>query len=415
MPKAIIIGGGVIGLFSAFYLRKSGFDVTVLDKGNLSNNCSGGNAGMIVPSHFVPLAAPGMVEQGIRWMFSSKSPFYVRPSLNPDLIDWGLKFLKSATSKHVEHSAQALKDLSLFSFDLYRQLSRQTGFGFDFEHKGILMLYKTEKVGAEENQLAQKARRLGLDAVELSRGECQALQPQLQTDVLGAVHYRCDAHLNPGLLIKNLLKQLEAEGVRVVTDSAVVSVEDHGRKITKIITASEELSGDVVVLAGGSWSPLLAKKIGLKLPLMPGKGYSFMAQEAAGQIGIPALLCEARVSVTPMDSAVRFGGTMEIDRINTRINMKRVQGIVESVNRYFPGLNIHTPPAEKVWYGFRPCSPDGLPYIGRTKKFDNLIVATGHGMMGLSLAPATGKLVSDLANGRNAEVDIGLFTPQRFG
>src|SRR6201996_1107631 len=197
MNKIVIVGGGIIGLSSAYYLLNQGWDITILDKGTLDDNCSFGNAGMIVPSHFVPLAAPGMVQQGIRWMFDSKSPFYVRPSLNWDLISWGLKFLKSANKKHVEQSAVPLRDLSLLSKQLYQDLAKQDGFDFNLTNNGILMLYKTEKTGEEELHLAEKARSLGLDVVDLTPAECQALQPDVKVDIAGAVHYRCDAHLTP--------------------------------------------------------------------------------------------------------------------------------------------------------------------------------------------------------------------------
>src|SRR3954470_3644142 len=189
--KALIIGGGIIGLCSAYYLQKSGWEIVVLDDSESRQGCSFGNLGMIVPSHFVPLAAPGMVSQGIRWMFNNKSPFYVKPSLNRDLISWGLKFIKSATKEHVEASARSLLDINLFSKKLYEELSDEPGFDFAMEKKGILMYYKTEKVAEEEIHLGEKARQLGLDVVALSKKEVQALEPETELDVLGAIHYRC--------------------------------------------------------------------------------------------------------------------------------------------------------------------------------------------------------------------------------
>src|ERR1700743_1237898 len=249
--KVIIIGGGIIGLSSAYYLHQLGWDITILDKGTLDDNCSFGNAGMIVPSHFVPLAAPGMVQQGIRWMFDSKSPFYVRPSLNWDLISWGLKFLKSANKKHLEQSAVPLRDLSLLSKQLYQELARQDHFNFDLHDNGILMLYKTQKAGDEEIHLAEKARSLGLDAVPLTLGECQSLQPGVKLDVLGAVHYRCDAHLTPNTLMVQLIKYLENAGVKIHRDNEVIKIEKAGNKITKVYTAEQEWEAEQVIIAGG--------------------------------------------------------------------------------------------------------------------------------------------------------------------
>ncbi|MBE7176705.1 MAG: FAD-dependent oxidoreductase [Mucilaginibacter polytrichastri] len=412
MPKAIIIGGGIIGLSSAYYLQKDGWDVTVLERGDLSDSASFGNAGMIVPSHFVPLAAPGIIGQGLRWLLDSKSPFYVRPSLNPALAAWGYRFVRKATRRHVEESAAPLRDLSLLSKHLYEELSHELG-DFGLEEKGILMLYKSEKAGEEEAHLAEKAQALGLDAVVLGRQEAAALQPQLQLDVLGAVHYRCDAHVYPNRLISRLVKHLESAGVRIVRNAEVNAIEKKQGEISSVSAGGKTYSGDVYVIAGGSWSPALARMSGLHLNMMPGKGYSFMVDEAQNRLQIPALLCEARVSVTPMNGQIRFGGTMEIDAVNTRINMNRVQGIVESIPKYFPDLQPVLPPKEKIWYGFRPCSPDGLPYIGRSKKISNAIVAGGHGMMGLSLGPATGKLVSEIAGEKKTAIGIGAFKVER--
>src|SRR5919112_5771531 len=219
--KAVVIGGGIIGLSSAYYLNKNGWDVTVVDKTDMLDSCSYGNLGMIVPSHFVPLAAPGMVSQGIKWMLNNKSPFYVKPSLNMDLISWGLKFVKSATEKHVEDSAEHLLELNLYSKKLYEALATEPGFDFGLEKKGILMYYKTEKVGEEEVHLGEKARQMGLDVVALSKTEVQKLEPQIDLDVLGAVHYKCDAHLYPNHLIAQLLSYLESSGVKFKPDSPV--------------------------------------------------------------------------------------------------------------------------------------------------------------------------------------------------
>jgi D-amino-acid dehydrogenase len=412
--KAVIIGGGIIGLSSAYYLHQSGWEVTILDKGLLEDNCSFGNAGMIVPSHFVPLAAPGIVQQGVRWMFNSKSPFYVKPSLNMDLISWLHKFLKSANKSHVEQSAIPLRDLSLLSKQLYQDLAKQDEFNFELKNNGILMLYKTQKAAEEELHLAEKAQSIGLDVVPLTTNECQILQPDIKLDISGAVHYRCDAHITPNKLMVQLINYLEKVGVKIHRANEVVKIEAQGNKITKIHTADKEWEADEVIIAGGAWSPDIVKLIDLKLPLMPGKGYSFMFNEPQKRMHIAALLIEAKVSVTPMGNQVRFGGTMEIGPINHKINKKRVQGIVESIPRYFPDLKPELPPESAIWHGFRPCSPDGLPYIGRVKKFSNLVIATGHGMMGLSLGPATGKLVSELLAETTTSMPVSLFSPQRY-
>jgi D-amino-acid dehydrogenase len=412
--KAVVIGGGIIGLSSAYYLKKSGWDVVVVDKTDMLDSCSYGNLGMIVPSHFVPLAAPGMISQGIKWMFNSRSPFYVKPALRWDLISWGLKFMKSANVRNVEKAAPYLLNLNLYSRALFEELKAAPGFDFAFEQKGILMYYKTEKVAEEEIHLAEKARSMGLDAAPLSKAEVQALEPETELDILGAVHYRCDAHLYPNKLIPQLLESLRGGGVTFQTNSPVDGIVRNGNKIKKVITPKGEIEGDIVVMAGGSWLPQLSKMAGLSLPLMPGKGYSFTSEQPEQKLNVPAILCEARVAITPMDGRMRYGGTMEIAPVNNGINMKRVEGIVQSVPGYFPGIRLKMPEKEDIWFGFRPVSPDGLPYLGRSNKIENLLIAGGHSMMGLSLGPASGKVVADLANGIKPEVAIDAFHPERF-
>jgi len=414
MSKAIIIGGGIIGLFTAYYLHKSGWEVDILEQGDLTDNCSFGNAGMITPSHFVPLASPGMVEQGIRWMFNSKSPFYVKPSLNKDLISWGFKFVKSATKKHAERSAGGLRDISMLSKSLYQDFEKDSGIDFGLRDKGILMLFKTPQVEEEELHLVEKATNLGLDAQYLTPEECRKLQPDIELDILGAVHYHCDAHLYPNQLMTSLVKYLENGGVRIHRNTEVLKINKDGDKITSVSTKDEDFTGDVYVIAGGSWSPGIARLAGLNIPLMPGKGYSFMVDKPVKPMTIPSILCEARVAITPMNGSIRFGGTMEIGKINKQVNMNRVKGIVESVPKYFPDFKLPVPEQKDVWFGFRPCSPDGLPYIGLSEKYKNLAIATGHAMIGLGLAPATGKLIADAFNGEKAVINADLFSPDRY-
>lgn len=411
--KAVIIGGGIVGLSSAYYLTKKGWEVTVVDRTDLSDSCSYGNLGMIVPSHFVPLAAPGILAQGIRWMFDSKSPFYVKPSLNGQLINWGIKFIKSATAANVSRSASPLLESNLLSKKLYQELSNEPGFDFAFEKKGIIMYYKTEKIAEEEIHLAEKARSMGLDVASLSREEVQALEPEIELDVLGGVHYRSDAHLYPNRLNEQMIKYLKNAGVTFVTGD-VKRINRKGQKIQSIVAGEQEISGDVFIMAAGSWLPELLRQTGIQIPLMPGKGYSFNVDNSEKKLQIPAILCEARVAITPMGNQLRFGGTMEIGPVNDKINMNRVQGIVEAIPDYMPGLKIDVPAKEKVWYGFRPCSPDGLPYIGFTNRYSNLLIAGGHAMMGLSLGPVTGQLISELAEGKQTAININAFNPSRF-
>jgi len=410
----LVVGGGIVGLASAYYLAKDGWDVTIVDKDDFSDNCSYGNAGMIVPSHFTPMAAPGIVAQGIKWLFNSRSPFYVKPSPSLSLISWGLKFLRHANAQHVTRSAPHILALNNLSKELYDELATELDGDFGLEHRGILMLYKTPKTAEEEIHLAEQAKSLGLDVAVLNSQEVQALEPDVKLDVLGAAHYRCDAHLYPPALIDRLTARITQLGVKMIPRAAVTGFRRSNGKITEVVTTSGSFPADLVVLTGGAWLSGLAKGAGLRIPLMPGKGYSFMTTAFEGKVKHPALLLEARVALTPMGGKVRIGGTMELAPINHRINIKRVEGIVNAIPDYYPDYRLPMPDSREIWHGFRPCSPDGLPYLGRSKSVDNLIVAGGMGMMGLSLGPAAGKIVSELANQDSLSADIKLFQPERF-
>ncbi|RZK69056.1 MAG: FAD-binding oxidoreductase, partial [Pedobacter sp.] len=303
---------------------------------------------------------------------------------------------------------------SLLSKQLYEDLAKEPGFDFGLVNNGILAFYKTEKAAEEEAHLAAAGRKLGLDMVVLNAEECKALQPELELDVLGAVHYKCDAHLYPGKLMKALMSFLSKDGVKIIRNHEVTDIEADGSKITKVWTGDKAWHADHYILATGSFSPALAKMAGIKLSIMPGKGYSFMEDDPDQKMTIPALLCEARVAITPMNGQIRYGGTMELAKMNDKVNLKRVEGILESIPKYFTNLKPKMPQVDKIWYGFRPASPDGLPYIGRNTRLTNLVIATGHGMMGLGLGPATGLLVSQLINETKPAMNLQSFNPSRF-
>lgn len=413
MGKAIVIGGGIIGLSSAYYLQQSGWDVTVLDKDDFSDNCSYGNAGYVCPSHFIPLATPGIVTQGLKWMWNSRSPFYVEPRLNAALISWGLKFMKSATAKHVVESAIPLRDIALFSQHLYEEWAKLPGFDFAYEKKGLLEMFQTEANEEHAHHTAADAAKLGLEAVMLSKEEVQAMEPQVELNIRGALYFKCDAHLYPQKLMKGLINILQQRGVQLVPHAEVNGFVKSGERITAVKTTAQTYDADVVVIATGSWSREIAAMAGLNLPLMPGRGYSVTLEDSPFAFNHPAVLQEGRVAITPMDgNKIRFGGTMEITSTKTAPRYKRVEGILNAVERFVPQFKIPMPSKENIWYGYRPCSADGLPYIGKIKS--NAIIATGHAMIGLSVGAGTGKLVAEIANGETPSVDINPYNPKRF-
>ncbi|WP_291287688.1 FAD-dependent oxidoreductase [Flavobacterium sp.] len=409
MKRVSIIGGGIIGLCSAYYLAKEGYEVTIFDQSPMDDGCSYGNAGMIVPSHIIPLAQPGMIAQGMKWMFDSQSPFYVKPRLDANLIKWGLQFYKHANEKHVEKAMPALRDLSLLSKELYQDFARENN-SFFYEEKGLLMLYKTDKVAHEMFHEAREAEKLGLQVDYLSAAAIAKLENGTKTDVLGGIHYKGDAHLYPQKFMQFIKEELKRLKVEIHSGTTVQDfVFDH-HKITKIVTDKGTFATDEVVLAAGSWSPSLAKKLGVSVSILPGKGYSFTLKDKNHKPSIPSILCEGKVAVTPMNNDIRFGGTMEITHTgDTKINKNRLQGIINSINEFYPEMQVEMPENKDTWFGFRPCTPSGMPIITRAKKVVNLTFATGHAMMGLSLAPATGKIITEIISGKTPSVDTKMF------
>jgi D-amino-acid dehydrogenase len=420
MSKAIVIGGGIIGLSSALYLRRSGFEVTVLDKGDFLDNCSYGNCGYICPSHFIPLATPGIVKQGFKWMWNSKSPFYVQPRFDWNLINWGLKFIRSATKDHVNTAAVPLRDIAIISKKEYESWLQLPDFNFAYEHKGLLEIYQTDVGGEHARHTVDKALELGLaDTKLLSYDELQALEPQTRINGKGAILFNCDAHCWPNKLMQQLLAYLKNQGVALISGERVVGFDKANKKVNKVVTENtkgrNEFSADEIILATGSWGRETAKLLGTRIPLMPGRGYSVTLEDSPYKVNYPAVLLEGRAAITPMDgNKIRFGGTMEITSHKTPPRMNRVQGILDAVKRFYPDFDVPMPPKEKIWYGYRPCSADGLPYIGRIRKYDNVTVATGHSMLGLSLGAGTGKLVDEIITGKNLTMPVKAFQPERF-
>src|SRR5690554_3346361 len=418
---AVVVGAGIIGLMSAYYLRQRGFEVTVLERDSEGRvTTSHGNAGMVVPSHFIPLAAPGVVAQGVRWMANPRSPFYIKPRLNPEMVGWGWRFWRAGTAAHVARSAPMLLALNLASRDEYVNLNQQLGGGFDFERQGLTMLPISDRGLEEEAKVAAMAHELGMAAEVLDRRAVQAMEPGITLNVVGGVHFPEDAHLDPAKFMRLLTERLREDGVQLrfgwevtgfgAKGGGIGAVEGHGST-----GVAESVTADHVVLAAGSWSSRLGKQLGLRLPMQPGKGYSMTLENPSQRLRVPSLLSEARVAVTRMGERLRVGGTMEIAGFDEGANAGRVEGIIDSALRYFPELKREEFDAPPRWHGFRPCSPDGLPYLGKSPKHANVTVATGHSMMGVSLAPITGRLVGQLVAGERPEYDVSLLRVDRFG
>lgn len=409
------MGGGIMGLSSAMYLVNSGWQVTIIDKEDFRDNCSYGNAGYVCPSHFIPLATPGILKQGFKWMLNSKSPFYVQPRFSLELMNWGLKFIKAATSEKVEEAAIPLRDLALISQAEYLSWNKIPGFEMAYENKGLIEIFQTEASEHHGHHHVHKAKELGLDAEILTIDQLHEMEPHVNINAKGAIYFKCDAHLYPDKLMSSLIEYLKNKNVQFISNQEIISCKKKNSKIISIQTKEQEFAADHFVLTTGSWSGLLAKQFGLKIPMVAGRGYSVTLENSPYKINYPSVLMEGRVALTPMDgNKIRFGGTMEITSHKTAPRMSRVQGILDAVKRYYPDFDIPLPSANNIWYGFRPCSADGMPYIGKAKNIDNLVVATGHAMIGLSTGAGTGKLIAEILNDKTLSMNINSFNPNRF-
>lgn len=417
MAEVVILGGGVIGLCTAYYAALDGHRVTVVDRNpEQRDGCSFGNAGMIVPSHFVPLAAPGMVAMGLKWMWNPESPFYIKPRLNADLIAWGYQFWRSATAGHVERAGPIIRDLSFASRRAYEELAALPDMDFGLVRKGLLMLCKTRHALDDEARGATKARALGIPADILDAAQTAALDPDVTMDIVGSVYYPRDCHLSPDRLMAGLLRKLKGLGVRWHWNTEVEGWRTESGKVRSVRCSGGvgELTADEFVLAGGSWSTGIANGLELHLPMQAGKGYSLTLPKPRQLPRLCSIFTEARMAITPMGETLRFGGTMEIAGLNEDINPVRVRGIIKSVPKYFPEFQVSDFEGIQPWRGLRPCSPDGMPFLGRPARFHNLVVATGHAMMGLSLGPVTGQLVTELLAHKTPSISLALMNPDRF-
>ena len=396
--RVVIVGGGVIGLCSAYYALKRGFAVTVIEREAAGgDNCSMGNAGMIVPSHFTPLAAPGMIAKGLRWMFNAESPFYVRPRVNLDLMRWGWLFYRHSTARHVAASRELLRDLSLESRRLFGELAEEEVFGL--VERGLLMLCKTQKGLDEEAHVAREASEIGLQAEVFDAATAALLDPTITMDVAGAVYFPQDCHLSPSRFMASMRRRVLQAGGLVENAVTIDAIETRAGKVIAVAGNGRRFEGAKFVIAGGSWTADLLKSVGLKLPLQAGKGYSLTLPSPPELPQLCSIFAEAKVAVTPMDGSLRFGGTMEVGGLDLSINRARVRGIVKSVHAYFPKFAESDFEGIEPWAGLRPVSPDGIPYLGSVPGLPNLLAASGHAMMGLSLGPVSGRLIADLLAG----------------
>ena len=410
-PDILILGGGVIGVSAAHYLSEQGASVTIIEKGDIASGSSFENAGLIVPSHSVPMAAPGALADGLKWMLDPGSPFYIKPRIDLDLWAWILRFMVASREGPMRRAIPLLRDLHLASAKLYAELAARKDLKFDYEQKGMLMAYATAQGlhhGAAEAKLLAE---FGLAADVLDADGAHQREPALRDHIVGGVFYPDDGHFNPGKFLQGLAEVVEKRGVRIQRNTEVLRIETRGNQIKSVLTTSGTFYGKQIVLATGAWSPRVGRDLNMNIPVQAAKGYSLTIARPASGPSLPLILGEARVAVTPMGDQLRFAGTLEIAGIDLTVNPCRVDAIANAATNY---LRVEKPVTTEVWRGLRPCTPDGLPIIGRARQYENLILASGHAMIGMSTGPISGKLVSQIALGKQTEIDISALRAERF-
>jgi D-amino-acid dehydrogenase len=330
-----------------------------------------------------------------------------------DLIKWGLTFWKRSGKSTMERNVPHLNNMLQLSRRLTSEIRDDLGNQFHMKEMGCLMLYKSASTEKHEIEMAQEAAAFNIETRVLSAREVQEMEPEVQVDVKGGVLYPIDAHLHPGDLMKTIYEYLLANGVEFYLNTSITGFEKEGRKVTKVLTDKGAFEGDEIVIATGSWISSHLKHLGIHLLLQAGKGYSMTFENISKNLHYPSILVDDRVAMTPMGGDLRMGGTMEISGIGSKMLIKRVVSIYKAAKSYFPDLPVEFPAEDKIWYGLRPLSPDGLPYLGRHSKYDNLVIAGGHAMLGISLAAGSGKLVEEIIRGEKLSMDISAFDVER--
>jgi len=399
----VVIGGGVIGGFTAWYLAQAGHRVTLIEQGQFGKQCSHGNCGYVSPSHVIPLARPGQVLKGLKGMLSTQTALRINPAKLTMLAPWLLKFALRCNAKAMMEAGKACHPLLQSSAALYREVFEQQGMLVDWKTDGLLFVFRDQhEFDAYAESDAWLRKHFDMPAEPFAGSALTQLEPALKPGLAGAWLYRCDAHLRPGKLMSELKRILTASGVRVLEQTAMKSFAGGNGRAQAVETTGETLTADNFVVAVGAWAPLLQQSLGVKLPIQPGKGYSITMARPKLCPKYPMILEECHVAITPFEEGYRVGSTMEFSGYDTSLNYLRA-GAAEY---------LHEPTAEPVeeeWYGWRPMTADGIPYIDRSPRFGNVWIAAGHSMLGISMGTGTGKLVAELITGAKPHVDPSLY------
>ncbi|MGP3989860.1 NAD(P)/FAD-dependent oxidoreductase [Streptomyces sp. 3N207] len=413
--SAVIVGAGVIGLATAHRLARDGLAVTIVDATRGDTGASAHNAGWIVPIMSAPVPAPGMLGQALRWMARKDSPLYIRPSLRPEHVRFMLSMLRHCNPQDFHHGVEALVSLNERTVALFDEYEKD-GVEFEYHRTGQLMVFHTGEAMRRYQTEAESLERIGHTAEPLSGDELRDLEPALGSHVRAGLQCPQERHVDPASLVKGLEDRCRELGVRFLHNRPVTGIRSRGGVVTSLLAGGEEISGDVFVLAAGVHTGTLSRLAGFPLPIQPGKGYGFDDTSGSVTLRHSVYLGEGKVAVTPLSDRLRFAGTMEFGSSDSTIDQHRLRGIVRSVHEFLPSFPPGSQP--RGWTGLRPMTPDGLPVIGPLPGKDNILVASGHCMLGVTLAPMTAELVSAQIKGAHQTSGSAhpahAFTPQRF-
>lgn len=402
--RVIVIGGGVVGTACAYYLNRSGWDVTIVEQKSVGSGASHANCGFVSPSHILPLAGPGVLRKTLKAMLSPMSPFSIKPRLDPQLWSWLLKFAARCNVADMLASGRAIQAMLNESRRLYDELFAAEDLDVEWQTRGLLFTFLTKAAmehHAHTDQLLGE--NFGLRAVRYDGDAVTQLEPALKSGLAGGWHYEGDAHLRPDKLMSSWRALLETRGVIIHEQCEFRGFASLNQRATGAITSTGELPADAFVVATGAWTPLLNRQLGCKIPIQPGKGYSMTMARPARCPKIPLMFEEHRVAVTPMESGYRLGSIMEFAGYDSTLHPRRMDLLRNGASHY-----LHEPTGEPIteqWYGWRPMTPNSLPIIDRPKSFENVMIAAGHNMLGLSMATGTGRLVADLLNSKTPAID----------
>jgi D-amino-acid dehydrogenase len=418
-PDVLVVGAGAVGLFCAYYLRLRGFAVTVADAGPVGGpqSCSSGNTGFVGTQGATPLAEPGVLGQGFRWLASSRSPFSITPRPSPALIAWLWRFRSLCNEAAVRSCFAVLVDTKRRSLRILRELCCEPELAGCLMEPGMIVAYKTKMAFDKACTGVPLAVERGVPLRVLDPDELRGLAPGVSFDIRGALFNAEGAALAVPEFLAAFARLLERLGVRFLPGARVTDFLVTRRAGTSTVSVVRTTQGEYtpaeVVIAAGAWSVRCARMLGLRLALEPAKGYTVTVGSSPAAPELPVLLSEGKVALMPFGDRLRFGGTLQLAGLNTRASARRVEGIVATVRSYLPQLPVGTD--RHVWTGLRPCTPDSIPLIGRAAPYANVSVACGHGYIGMGLAPAGGTLLAQLVAGDEPDVDPAPFGVGRFG